>query len=99
MVERAEESHTKVQELTSTREELEREILQQNNLIDSLQIEASNHEAKFANLQEEAHKYELMAHTKETELTQANEVISNYKSLNDDLCTKIEKLESVQSKI
>jgi len=54
---------------------------------------------RISNLQDEANKYELMAQEKREELQQANEAIMNYQELNDDLCIKIEKLESLQKEL
>ena len=58
--------------------------------------EIENCEQRISNLKAESAQYEQQAKLAGDELTAANDAIENYQELNDDLCIKIQKLESSQ---
>ena len=66
------------------------------NRIQALESEVENAEQRISNLKAETAQYERQAKQCADELQAANDAIENYQELNDELCIKIEKLESAE---
>ena len=66
------------------------------NRCSNLESEVTSAETRISNLEAESAQYEAQAKQGAQELATANEAIVNYMELNDTLCIKIEKLESVE---
>ena len=59
--------------------------------------EIESAEQQISNLKVESAQYEQQAKQCSEELQEANDAIENYQELNDDLCIKIQKLETNQT--
>ena len=71
----------------------DQELIQLTSDFSMLEVEKHHQEQRIARLEQENAHYEAQHRETSEQLRNANEAISNYQELNDELCIRIEKIE------
>jgi len=89
-----EEQQNKCTELSYNKMDAEEKVLHANSHIQSLEIELKTTEANLLQVQADCHQFEQQLQERSSQLAETQDIMRNYKELNEDLCLKVEKLET-----